>query len=75
MGGTDYVTYTLSGGAETISAYGEAAGANLSIRVNSSNTSGVLTIDNVSVKEFTGGNVKLYLDGTLKDTTAIPIIA
>lgn len=53
LGGTDYVTYTLNGGAETISAYAEAAGANLAIRVTSSNTSGVLTIDNVSVKEIT----------------------
>ena len=51
LGGTDYVSYTLNGGAETISAYGQSAGANLAIRVTSSNTSGTLTIDNVSVKQ------------------------
>ena len=57
LGGTDYVTYTLNGGAETISAYADAAGTNLSIRVTSSNTSGVLTIDNVSVKEVIENDV------------------
>ena len=32
---------------------------------------GDITIDNVSVKEYTGGTINLYLDGTLKDTTVI----
>lgn len=66
LGGTDYVTYTLNGGAETISAYANAAGTNLAIRVTSSNTSGVLTIDNVSVKEVIENDVPRldYSDGS-----------
>ena len=51
LGGTDYITHTLNGGAETISAYGQSVGSNLVIRVTSANTSGILTIDNVSVKQ------------------------
>ncbi len=66
VGGTDYITHTLSGVAETISGNTVSSGANLVIRVTSSNTSGVLTIDNVSVKEVTRNNLARvdYTDGT-----------
>jgi len=57
VGGTDYTTHTLSGVAETISGNTVSSGANLVIRVTSSNTSGVLTIDNVSVKEYTSADM------------------
>lgn len=66
VGGTDYTTHILSGVAETISGNTVSAGANLVIRVTSSNTSGVLTIDNISVKEATIDNLPRvdYTDGT-----------
>ena len=51
IGGNDYITHTLNGGVETITGYKVSAGSNLVIRVTSANTSGILTIDNVSVKE------------------------
>ena len=51
MGGSDYITHTLNGGVETITGNTVSAGSNLVIRVTSANTSGILTIDNVSVAE------------------------
>jgi len=57
VGSTDYITHTLSGVAETISGNTVSSGANLVIRVTSSNTSGVLTIDNVSIKEYTSADM------------------
>jgi len=51
VGGTDYITHILSGEAETISGNTVSAGSNLVIRVTDSNTSGQLTIDNVSVQQ------------------------
>lgn len=57
IGGSDYITHTLNGGVETITAITVSAGSNLVIRVTSANTSGVLTIDNVSVKEYTSADM------------------
>lgn len=55
VGGTDYITHILNSGSETITANTVSAGSNLAIRVNSSNTSGILTIDNVTVAETNTG--------------------